>query len=251
MDYARKMVLVPHRNYVTGTESLTGDKQNPVDILGQIRQILADQGSKSAERNRQMNNVIKDILQDVNMSPDERAKAYAAALEKQRFINRNSRKLDSRPSDDKNDVKPPLMSTIVQSVPKTFQSKAERLVQFLTDHAINWKDTGELIGQDARPIPRSHIVDLVNDLMRERKMPQPVGGDVLTEKLRRLNVPRELIGNDKRWRQITSDTPESDNKAQSPVATPSPREGRQKRKEKQSQKEKEKNLYSLPKWLKY
>lgn len=184
-----------------------------------------------------MDDVINDILHDVTKPLDERAKAYASAVERQRFFQRPNQESKPDSSNNTDDYTPPLMNTIVQSVPKTFKSKAEALIQFLNDHAIKWTDTGELIGKDGTPVPRSNIVDLVNDLMRERKKVQPVGWDILSEELRRLNVPRELIGNEQRWLSMTS-------------------EGEKKKKSKRlrrqdDEKQLEQRLYGVRKWDKY
>ena len=60
---------------------------------------------------------------------------------------------------------------IIDSVPKTMQNHAKLLIQKLKDHSyvINWNDNGQLVSEGSI-VPNSNIVDLVNDVMRKRKL---------------------------------------------------------------------------------
>ena len=59
----------------------------------------------------------------------------------------------------------------IASVPKAMQDHSKLLIQKLKDHSdiISWNDNGQL-GLDGSTIPNSNIVDLVNDVMRKRKV---------------------------------------------------------------------------------
>ena len=64
---------------------------------------------------------------------------------------------------------------------------------------IRWNKDGSLV-YEGQSIPGSHITDLVNDILRERKTTHPpTGWEEFTTALKKANVPRELIGNSKRW----------------------------------------------------
>jgi response regulator RpfG family c-di-GMP phosphodiesterase len=73
-----------------------------------------------------------------------------------------------------------------------------------SNHDVSWSSKGELILKDAT-IPKTHMVDLVNDLMRKRT----TGWRLLAEALKDSNIPRELIGNQERWMYINSPIEES------------------------------------------
>ena len=59
---------------------------------------------------------------------------------------------------------------------------------------LHWNDKGELLYEN-KPIPGSHVVDLVNDTLRHRKGFEPVGWSVFARGLARMNVPEKLIRN--------------------------------------------------------
>ena len=72
---------------------------------------------------------------------------------------------------------------VVDSVPKTMQVKARRLMEHLK------RDIHEGV-----PVVGSNVVDLVNDLLCTRKT-DPLGWQPFARQLRTINLPRELIGN--------------------------------------------------------
>ena len=47
---------------------------------------------------------------------------------------------------------------------------------------LDWKDKGELVYEN-KPINGSHVVDLINDMLRHRKGYEPVGWSVFTRGL--------------------------------------------------------------------
>ena len=56
---------------------------------------------------------------------------------------------------------------VVDTVPKTMQAKARRLMEHLK-RVVAWTARGELIHEGV-PVAGSNVVDLVNDLLRKRK----------------------------------------------------------------------------------
>ena len=95
---------------------------------------------------------------------------------------------------------------VVDTVPKTMQVKARRLMERLK-RDIAWTARGELIHEGV-PFVGSNVVDLVNDLLRERKT-DPIGWQPFARQLRAINLPMELIGNTSRRayiRQATTTT---------------------------------------------
>ena len=54
-----------------------------------------------------------------------------------------------------------------------------------------------------RLAPKSHAIDLLNDLVRKRvSTSAPMAWKQLADVLKEQNVPQELIGNDDRWKYI-------------------------------------------------
>ena len=88
---------------------------------------------------------------------------------------------------------------VVDSAPITFKHKAELLLSTLQDNPnMSWDEDGtvKLYG---KPIQGSNIIDLVNDVVRQRKGSEPVGWQPFAEGLRELNIPQDVIGNRERW----------------------------------------------------
>ena len=115
-----------------------------------------------------------------------------------------------------------LEATVVDTVPKTMQAKARRLMEHLK-RDIAWTARGELIHEGV-PVVGSNVVDLVNDLLRTRKT-DPTGWQPFARQLRAINLPMELVGNVARRayiRQATKVTP-SRRSATTPAAAGSAR----------------------------
>ena len=82
---------------------------------------------------------------------------------------------------------------IVESVPKSLKSKADRLMKRLKNEpTIQWKDRGELI-LDGATIPESNMMDLVHDVLSKRKQSDPVGWQPFVKHLKHITIPMELV----------------------------------------------------------
>ena len=81
---------------------------------------------------------------------------------------------------------------IVGTLPKTLQMKGRQLLSRLS--AVTWNERGELI-HNGVAIRGSNAVDLVHDLLRNRKTPDPVGWQQFANRVRAANIPMELVGN--------------------------------------------------------
>ena len=80
---------------------------------------------------------------------------------------------------------------------------------------LHWNEKGELKYEN-KPISDSHLVDLVNDMLRHRKGFEPVGWSVFARGLARMNVPENLVRNPQRQSamrefktRVREETPES------------------------------------------
>ena len=64
-------------------------------------------------------------------------------------------------------------------------------------HNLSWDEDGtvKMYGQ---PIPGSNIIDLVNDVLRQRKGIEPTGWQPFAEWPKAMNVPQDFVGNNKK-----------------------------------------------------
>ena len=89
---------------------------------------------------------------------------------------------------------------IVRSIPKSMKKRAEALLAHLKERedVITWDDMGQVL-IDGVLIPRSNITDLVSDAMRPRKNFNPIGVREFYSVLNKINVPKDLVRNERRW----------------------------------------------------
>jgi len=107
-------------------------------------------------------------------------------------------------SDHNDDPILPMQREIVQSVGtnRTLLRKMAFLMNLLgRDQHIQWDERG-VVAIGGNIIPGSNIVDLLNDVLRDRKTSAPVGWEPFARLLAFLNVPREFIHNNQRWDYI-------------------------------------------------
>jgi len=99
---------------------------------------------------------------------------------------------------------------VLESVPKKWKTQASRLLTHMKlNPDIGWSSKGELVLKNTT-IPKTHVVDLVNDLLRKRASSSiPSGWRQLAEALKDSNIPHELIGNQDRWQYINGPSEES------------------------------------------
>ena len=94
---------------------------------------------------------------------------------------------------------------IVETLPKTLQEKGRQLLSRLSK--VAWNERGELMHEGVA-IPASNAVDLVHDLLRNRKTARDrVGWRQFAKQMRSANIPLELVGNDARRKHMQKPTP--------------------------------------------
>ena len=59
---------------------------------------------------------------------------------------------------------------------------------------------------EGETIPGSNISDLVSDAMRSRKDFNPTGSKEFFQALSKLNVPKDLVRNQNRWKEVLGET---------------------------------------------
>ena len=94
---------------------------------------------------------------------------------------------------------------VVATLPKTLQEKGRQLLARLSK--VEWNERGELMHEGVA-IPGSNAVDVVHDLIRNRKTAcDPVGWHQFAKQIRSANIPLELVGNVARRKHMQKPTP--------------------------------------------
>ena len=201
MDHARKMALVDPRLL-----DALRSQPHPTDTVGKIVQTL-DEEMKTILDRKDLDDGIKvtlynQVLQRYNDLSDKRVK------EPIRTISVNESTKASKTKDEEKDEEDTpirrLEATVLDTVPKSLQAKARRLMEHLKRN-VTWNDRDELVHKGV-PIAGSNAVDLVHDLLRKRKTDAPTGWQSLAKQLRTANIPMELIGNATRRTYIQTDS---------------------------------------------
>ena len=129
-------------------------------------------------------------LGTVQVRPEERNKAVFSGSE-------------TLPTEDVKYDPSAIEQDVLQSVPKTMRSRAERLLQRIKTHPdVTWNPRGEIEYQ-GQLVKNSNLTDLVNDVLRKRRYTaEPVGWKTFAAALHHLNVPQDLVGNPERWKYM-------------------------------------------------
>ena len=95
---------------------------------------------------------------------------------------------------------------IVRGIPKTMKTRAQALLAHLKERGdvITWDDMGQVLLKGVL-IPKSNISDLISDAMRARKHFNPVGVREFYNILNEINIPKDLVRNERRWTETEKD----------------------------------------------
>ena len=131
--------------------------------------------------------------------PEERLLRYEER-DKQRIEHRDDIMYGGEEKENEEETDSLSVEMIVRGIPKTMKSRAEALLAHLKERGdvITWDDMGQVL-LDGVLIPKSNISDLVSDAMRSRKHFNPVGVREFYNVLNKINVPKDLVRNEKRW----------------------------------------------------
>ena len=87
------------------------------------------------------------------------------------------------------------------------RKKAKLLVSWLENNPdLSWDEDGR-VKMYGKPVAWSNIIDLVNDVLRQRKDTEPRRWEPFAEVLRDMNVPQDFVGNKKRWEWMHRTSP--------------------------------------------
>lgn len=161
---------------------------------------------------------IQELLERNNLADDQKVKLLSLLLSKyQRVIHKPKEPVRvsvvSSETESVPTTQPPLspvatspsvlssengdiiLKQIKITVPSTYQKFIDPLVSLLKQSEYKWNKKGELVVND-QVIQGSNIIDLISYLMRSRKsVLSPVGFNIFWEGIKKINIPREWIGN--------------------------------------------------------
>ena len=212
MEYAKKMVLVDPRMLESAPV------QRDTTTYTQPESVVIDMTIRGLHEG------LQKILNNPNMSEDDKAKLYGHYLQeyltmrsKQTKVYREAALPPARelplptpqptaqptaqptPPPGEGVASPHIEREIVETAPKLYKKQAHLLVERIKqDPSMSWNSRGELVVEGA-PVPNSNVVDLVNDMLRRRKSVNPVGWQTFARQLRKSNVPQDLVRNVDRW----------------------------------------------------
>ena len=131
--------------------------------------------------------------------PEERLLRYEER-DKQRPENRDGMMYGGGEEEEEPQEDSLSVEMIVRGIPKTMKTRAEALLAHLKERGdvITSDDMGQVL-LDGVLIPKSNISDLVSDAMRSRKHFNPVGVREFYNVLNKINVPKDLVRNERRW----------------------------------------------------
>ena len=223
MNYTRRMVLVP---------------ENTLERMQQRQQILTPPVTQTLKN---LDSEMNDILSSKQLNDEEKAKLYNQVL--QRYLTyydkrkaqplhvklttpkpvetpkpeESSEETSKESSEAETIPTSGVEQEVIKSVPKLYKAGARQLLDKIKENSdvLNWNEKGELLYEN-KPISGSHMVDLVNDMLRHRKGFEPVGWSVFARGLARMNVPENIVRNPQRQSairefktRVREETPES------------------------------------------
>ena len=226
MEYAKKMVWVDPRQLqdmqaINPTPQATPSNAN----ITQPESSVIDLTLRDLERG------LKSILGSDDLSEERKANLYSHYFQQYLTMKKKQTTTYRLPSQvtlsaEAGDVAQqdsgpdPIEKEIVDSAPKNLQRLAGLLTRRIKENpTMGWTDRGELV-IDGSAVEGSNIVDLVNDVLRQRKNSNPRGWEQFATKLREVNVPSELVRNPLRANYIRSGFSTPTHQSRSPLSSP-------------------------------
>ena len=201
MKSVKKMILVPE------------------DVFNKFEQKQKMETSPIVTNMIQKDPDMSKLLYREDLNDDEKKKLYHANLE--RYLNLKHQKDNTTPrvqllpnTDIENkelalpEEKAQLSdSVIMENIPKTMRTRAVALLNRLKARpdVISWDETGR-VSLDGVDIPRSNTSHLISDAVRGRKNFNLVGSRQFFRALRKINMPRDIVRNEHRWKEAQIDS---------------------------------------------
>ena len=131
---------------------------------------------------------MRTVLDSRDLSDEEKVRQYNQIL--QCYLEYHDHLKTPSPRKEANTVKD---DEIIRTVPVKFRGKAENLLKCIErEPTMHWNERREFV-HNGQVIKGSNIVDLVNDVVRQRKDFHPHGWQEFARALRKGNVPQDGI----------------------------------------------------------
>ena len=190
MNHTKRMVLVP---------------ENTLERLQQRQQILTPPVTQTLKN---LDSEMGDILSSKQLDDEQKAKLYNQVLQRYPtyYDQRKGQPLHvklttpkqvetSKPDEESKETSkestevetfPSAVEEVIKSVPKLYKAAARQLLDKIKDNrnVLHWNEKGELMYEN-KPISGSHVVDLVNDMLRHRTGFEPAGWSVFARGLQK------------------------------------------------------------------
>lgn len=141
---------------------------------------------------------MKGILEQNNIADSEKWTLYNQVLQRYLKIMHHGREPITIPLIEREKEEDKILTqSILGSLPKSLQVKANSLLDILKLKGVTWNENGNVIHED-NTIVGSNIIDLISAIMKSSKSSvEPVGWKNFAEILYKINVPRTLVVNPK------------------------------------------------------
>lgn len=149
---------------------------------------------------------LSSVMANDDLSEAEKSQLFGQTMYKFKTAHKKALTKDPVVQDEKPDSK--IDQRFMDSVSSTMQRKAKLLMSILRDNPnLSWDEDGT-VKMYGKPVHGSNIIDLVNDVLRQRKGIEPTGWQPFAEGLRDMNVPQDVVRNKRRWEWMHSKTPD-------------------------------------------
>ena len=199
MKHSKRMILVPE------------------DVYARFEQKQKIESSPLVKNMMNSDREMSDVLQRTDIPDSEKQKLYNANLERYMSLQQQKdsqipkvRLATSEKSEDENNSTQetiPLPDfAIVDSMPKTKRQKATSILNRLKTRPdiISWDESGRVTLEGVK-VPGSNISDLLSDAVKGRKNFNPAGSKRFFNVLSKINMPKDLVRNEERWKQSEID----------------------------------------------
>jgi len=175
----------------------------PADMFGQFQQ--PTNSSPLVSQISNLDDEMKMVLNDINLSADVKHKLYNQLLQKYANLKKEQNKpiqveiKESIAPTKKNEY---ILEKIRKRLPKSKLEVGKRLMKVIENSdRLNWNDKNELV-VDGKTFPNSNIESLYSYAARDVRREPPRGWDTFAKWIVDENVPRSAIGNRKGWEYV-------------------------------------------------
>lgn len=213
MEHARKMVVVPVERLNNLQSSLTSPAEASAQrpSSGNVKSIQTFGNNLS-----RLDNEMYEILNSKYYDDDyKKMKDYLQVLTRYLHFKNGERNnsFKTRPHNIKNKVNKENLNTytILESIPKSYASKAVQLLNLLEKNdEIYWDESG-VVTIRGNTVVDSNITELLNNALRNRKsISKPTGWEKFVEFVKEAQVPSNLLGNSEILNEKTKKTKKSE-----------------------------------------